>query len=52
MYVRIGPVSFNTKTKKINFDRRTIKGQPKWKHAAFIVGGLVATAVVVSIIEG
>lgn len=44
MYIKIGAVSFNTKNKKINFDRRTIKGQPVWKHVAYVAGGVLATA--------
>lgn len=42
--LKVGPVSYNVNTGKINFDRRTIKGQSKWKHIAYIAAGAIATA--------
>lgn len=41
--LKIGPVSYNVNTGKINFDRRTIKGQPLWKHVAYVTAGAVCT---------
>ena len=44
MIIKVGPVSFNTRNKKINLDRRTIKGQSAAKHVAYIAVGAAATA--------
>jgi hypothetical protein len=46
MYVKLGPVSYNSKTGKINVDRRTIKGVSIAKHTAYIVAGVAATILV------
>jgi len=46
--IKIGKVSFNTKTGKVNVDRRTIKkSDPSWHHAAYTAIGVVATAIAV-----
>ncbi|QBJ02755.1 hypothetical protein MZD04_gp229 [Pseudomonas phage Psa21] len=43
---KIGKVSVNTKTGKINIDRRTIKKtDPKWHHVAYVAIGVVATLI-------
>jgi hypothetical protein len=50
--IKIGKVSLNLKTGKVNIDRRTIKkADPSWHHAAYVVIGLVATVVVADYIR-
>jgi hypothetical protein len=44
MRIKVGPVSINTNNLNITLDRRTIKGAPVWKHAAYVAGGVIATA--------
>lgn len=46
MVIKIGKVSYNTRTGKINLDRRTIRGQGHGKHMAYIAIGVAATAIV------
>uniref|UniRef100_A0AB39CD77 Uncharacterized protein n=1 Tax=Pseudomonas phage RVTF4 TaxID=3236931 RepID=A0AB39CD77_9VIRU len=41
--VKLGPVSYNVNTGKVNFDRRTIKGQALWKHLAYAAAGTICT---------
>lgn len=50
--IKVGKVSFNTKTGKVNIDRRTIKKtDPKWHHVAYVAIGVVATAVAVDFLR-
>jgi hypothetical protein len=51
MVIKIGTVSYNTRTGKINLDRRTIRGQGRGKHMAYIAVGVVATAAVAAGVE-
>jgi hypothetical protein len=44
MIIKIGVVSFNTRNKKVNLDRRTIKGKSKTRHVTYIAVGVAATA--------
>lgn len=44
MIIKIGAVSFNTKTNKVNLDRRTIRGQSVVKHITYAAVGIAATA--------
>lgn len=47
MRIKIGHVSYNTRTNRVRFDRRHIKGEPEWKQAVYIAASAVATAVVI-----
>lgn len=49
--LKVGPVSYNVNTGKVNFDRRTIKGQPTWKHVAYIAAGAIATVALAAAIR-
>lgn len=51
MVIKIGAVSFNTRTKKINLDRRTIRGKGAGHHLTYIAVGLIATAGVAVIVD-
>lgn len=52
MFVKVGPVSFNSKTKKVNFDRRTIGKKGDWcTHLTYIVAGVATTAVVAAVLK-
>lgn len=51
MVIKIGCVSFNTKTNKINLDRRTIRGQSVLKHIAYAAVGITATAGVAYVVN-
>lgn len=45
--IKVGKVSFNTRTDKVNIDRRTIKKtDPSWHHIAYIAVGVIATVIV------
>lgn len=50
MYIHIKSVSINTATKKITFDRPTIRGKSQLHHTAYLLGsalvsGLLAMAI-------
>ena len=51
MVIKVGPVSFNTRNKRVNLDRRTIKGAPTSKHVAYVITGAVLTGCVAAAVN-
>lgn len=51
MFIKVGHVSYNSRTQQVKFDRRHIKGKPVTKHLLYIGLGLVATAGVSAVVK-